>query len=475
PISKPKSAAQLRRALLETSAFLENAQLLEAAQRLAQAIALDPKNYELLFTVAALMETAQEYEAAENLAQRVVGLSPRHYEAWMLLAKLAQDEPDGVDRAVEALKQAVSLRPEEVEPRLQLCDLLMEKEDFQGAQEIAMEALHLQRDGETLSLLGEVLLAQGEHAKAIPLLKEASGFLPGDTLIRQHLAEGYLQAGERTKAFAILTELLRQHPGDPDLLLLLDAETPDQLRSARGGGATSRALLDEAEATFEDNHLPESLSLVRQAQQREKTQRGDWLQLQLAWATDPKNHVAQAMTFTASARHPRLCFHALRLLVDWHGERNDEAALFAALDAYLAVHPKSSGAWEAAVIRQAYRLMSGHATEADLEETRRLHVQPLPGQEARVRSLLGQYLLDFKRPNEVLDLLEPVMRNEPTLINHFQLGSALVALGEVEEALDVLNDGLHAPPGDLPEAQAQILQAKMQGLVDELKKSHHLG
>jgi len=470
PISRPKSTAQLRRALLETAAFLENAQLPEAAQRLAMIIPLDPKNYELLFTVAALKETIQEYDEAENLVRKVVALSPRHYEAWLLLAKILRDAPDQMDGAIQALRTAADLRPDEAEPRIQLCELLLDEEDLQGAQDSAQEAILLQRDGETLSLLGEVFLARGESTKAIAILKEASGFMPGDLTVRELLAEGYIQSGERAKAFAILEELLHQHPSDPELLLLLDAENPIQLRSARGGKAESRFLLDDLEDWVKDGNLGEAENCLRKARRKDKTERADWLELLLAWNRDPARQVKAALQFAVSPRHPRLCFQALRLVIDRAMEKEDGPAAMEALDAFLEAHPKSSGAWEAAVIRQAYRLMSGQINETDLEEVKRLHAQPLPGQEARVRTLLGQYLLDLQRPTEVLELLEPAMRNEPTLINHFQAGSALAALGDREEALAVLREGLHSSPGDLPEEQVELVQKKMAGLIQEIEK-----
>ena len=470
PISKPKSAAQLRRALLETAALLENAQLPEAAQRLSQALPLDPKNYELIFTVAALKEVAQEFDEAEDLVRKVVALSPRHYEAWLLMAKLLRDIPDHADGAIAALRTAAELRPDESEPRIQLCELLLDEEDLQGAMEAAQEALGLQRDGETLSLLGEVLLARGESAKAIQALKEASSFMPGDLLVRELLAEGYILAGERAKAFTILEELLHQHPGDPELLLLLDAESPSQLRSARGGKAESRFLLDDAEGWLKDGNPGEAEAALRKARRKDKTERTDWVELQIAWHRNPERSLKAALAFAASPRHPRLCFQALRLVIDHAMEKEDPKGVAEALETFLQAHPKSSGAWEAALIRQAYRLMAGSITEEDLAEVKRLHAKPLPGQETRVRTLLGQYLLDLKRPADVVELLDPVLKTEPTLINHFQLGTALAAIEEREEALLVLQDGLHADPGDLPEDQVSLVQKKMEGLILELGK-----
>jgi hypothetical protein len=152
-------------------------------------------------------------------------------------------------------------------------------------------------------------------------------------------------------------------------------------------------------------------------------------------------------------------------------DKGDEKGLNMALDTFLAAHPKSSGAWEAAIIRQAHRLMNGRVGDGDLQEVRRLQSNPLPGQETRARTLLGQYLLEFKRPKEVVDLIDPIITTEPTMINHFQLGSALVALKEREEGMAVLQEGLSADPGDLPEEQADLLRAKIQAMVKDLEKT----
>ena len=470
PIAKPRSMSQLRRALLETSAFLEDAQVPEAAHRLGQALPLDPRNYELVFTVAALQEAAGNLDEAEALARKVTQLSPRHYEAWLLLAKLLRDTSGRADGAIEALRQAAELRPDEAEPRIQLCELLLDEEDLQGALEAVQEALVLQRDGEILSLAGEVFLARGEAAKAIAALKEASSFLPGDLGVREMLAEGYLLAGERPKAVAILADLLRQHPADHELLLLLDAETPAQLRSARGGRPRDRWLLDDAETALREGRVGDAEEALRAVRRKDRSDRADWVELQIALKRDPEGALDRALAFAASPRHPRLCFLALRAALDPLMERNDTAGVAAALQVFLKAHPKSSGAWEAALIQQAHKLMSGPVAEEDLAEIRRLQATPLPGQESRARNLLGQYLLELNRPADVVELVSPVIKNEPTLIHHFQLGTALAALGAQEEAEEVLEAGLEAHPGELPDAQADLVRTKLRGLLQELRK-----
>lgn len=468
PIARPKSMSQLKRALLETTALLESADLPGAAQRLGQALPLDPKNYELIFTAASLHEAAQNFEEAEGLARKAVGLSPRHFEGWMLLARLLQELPDQVDQTIEALHQASELRPDDPEPRMMLAELLLEEEDLQGALEAAQEAVARRKDGETLLLLGQVYLARGESALAVPALKEASAYLPGDLHVREALAEAYLLQGERPKAFAILQELLMQNPGDPQLLLMVDAETHPQLREARDGKAGTQTLLDEVEALLDENQLEPAALLLKRARRKGKSQRSDWLDLRLAFLQNPEKTLKPALDFACSDRHPRLCFLALRLALEHLMEQKREDEIARILDAFLTRHPKSTGAWEAALMRQAYRLMNGQATEQDLVEVRRLHTHPLPGLEPRARTLLGQYLLALKRHQDVLDLLDPLLEKEPTLINHFQLGAALAGLGEREEARALLRAGLDADPGDLNDSQAKGVKNQIRGLLKEL-------
>ncbi len=470
PIARPKSMPQLKRALLETTALLEAADLPGAAQRLGQALPLDPKNYELIFTAASLHEAAQNFEEAEGLARKAVGLSPRHFEGWMLLARLLQELPDHVDQAIEALHQAADLRPEDAEPRMLLAEVLLDQEDLQGALEAAQESVARRRDGETLLLLAQVFLARGESTLAVPILKEASTHLPGDLPVREALAEAYLQQGERSKAFAILQELLLQNPGDPHLLLMVDAENHQQLREARDGKTGTQLLLDEAESLLDENQPEGAEVLLRRARRKGRSQRSEWLDLRLAFLKEPEKQLKAALDFACSDRHPRLCFLALRLALEHLMEQKREPEISRILDAFLTRHPKSTGAWEAALMRQAYKLMNGQVTEQDLAEVRRLHAHPLPGLEPRARTLLGQYLLALKHHQDVLNLLDPLIEKEPTLINHFQLGAALAGLGEREQARVLLRAGLDSDPADLNDSQAKGVKQQIAGLLQELEQ-----
>ena len=102
-------------------------------------------------------------------------------------------------------------------------------------------------------------------------------------------------------------------------------------------------------------------------------------------------------------------------------------------------------------------------------EARRLHQQPLPGFQPRARALLGQYLLAMGHPAEVIELVDPVLEREPTLLNHFQLGAAMAATGETAEAADLLRGGLEADPGDLTDTQAKEVRNQIKALLKDLE------
>ena len=352
-----------------------------------------------------------------------------------------------------------------------LAEVLLDQEDLQGALEAAQESVARRRDGETLLLLARVFLARGESALAVPTLKEASTHLPGDLPVREALAEAYLQQGERSKAFAILQELLMQNPGDPHLLLMVDAENHPQLREARDGKTGTQLLLDEAESLLDENQPEGAEVLLRRARRKGRSQRSEWLDLRLAFLKAPEKQLKAALDFACSDRHPRLCFLALRLALEHLMEQKREPEIARILDAFLTRHPKSTGAWEAALMRQAYKLMNGQVTEQDLAEVRRLHAHPLPGLEPRARTLLGQYLLALKHHQDVLNLLDPLIEKEPTLINHFQLGAALAGLGEREQARVLLRAGLDSDPADLNDSQAKGVKQQIAGLLQELEQA----
>jgi tetratricopeptide (TPR) repeat protein len=253
-------------------------------------------------------------------------------------------------------------------------------------------------------------------------------------------------------------------------MLLLDTKDTDSLYSARGGKARARLFLDEAEGYISDSNFLEAEIAISQARNEDISDRLEWLELLLAFRQDPKK-INRVITFASSKRHPRLCFQALLVALEYCMYKKNEKKLDLAIKVFTTTHPNSSGVWEATLIRQANRLMHRPANEEDLHIVKQLHANPTPGQEAQARGLLGDYLLGLKHYEELIALIDPVISIEPTIINHLQLGSALVGAGRREEGLTVLIDGLEANHGDMAKHQIEPIRKKLKTLIDDLTRN----
>lgn len=468
PIATPKSVAQLRRALLETSTILDNGLLVEATAYISRALDFDPKNYELIFTVASLKNVIHDFDEAEQLARQVVNLSPRHYEGWMLLAKIIDEDSKRFQETIEILQTTVQLRPYEVSPKIHLANLLLDCGEIKQSLIHAKAAINIQRDSETLIILAKILLAQGKILNAIKILKEAAILLPGDVRVKEILAEAYIADNKKEKAFLIIKELLRQNPEDESLELLLDAQNIIQLNSARGGNLKVRSYLDTVEDCILDNDLVQAESILKTIKQEDKNERFNWLELLLLFKQN-SICIQNIIDFINSNHHPRLCFYALRLVLDYFVKNNDQDKIDNILEKFIEYHKDSYVVKEAIMIQKANHLVDGTFTTNDLEAVRQLHLNPPPGRETQVQNLFGYYLLEFKCYIELENLIRPITLTEPSITNLFQLGKALIAMQQYEEALNVLMDALDADYENLPKEQIELLRSNITELINDTK------
>jgi tetratricopeptide (TPR) repeat protein len=146
-------------------------------------------------------------------------------------------ELDAKDRhleAVEALRRAVLLDPDDEPIRTQLLDFYVDAEDFGRAREFATTV-------DQLKALADALDLRGRHDEAIDTLRDAVWMAPDDRQLRAHIARACVARGDIAGAAEFASA--DTAGDDPDLLLLV---TEVQLRAARGddGLAAARRLLD---------------------------------------------------------------------------------------------------------------------------------------------------------------------------------------------------------------------------------------
>ncbi len=472
PLTRPKNLALIKRALLETSGFLEQSDLNGACKRLQKALLLEPKNYELLFLTASLLESDFQLQEAEGMARKVVTLSSRHFEGWMLLGKLYLEIGEKPEQAIVALNMAADLRQDEAEPRLQLATLLEETDDLEGALTAALEAVSRRRDGETLSRLGEIYLSRSDGERAQEIFQEATSLYPSDVMLRERLAESYLLQNERAKSYEILHGLLEKSPHNRSLLLMLDAQNHRQFRSARDGSNLTKALLNEAEDLIEEGNYSLAEPLLKKARRQFSSDRLEWLETLLQFKKNPGSGLTKAIKFSSSEHHPRLCFSALHLSMEYSIKEKQNVQIVEALKGYLQKYPQTSGAWEAVLAFKSFLMMNDEITEDDLDEVKNLYLHPLPGQVSRARTLLCQILLSLNHPEQIPSLLEPVLNQDPGLLDFLQLGMAFAALGKKKEAIATLREGLSFYSNEFSDKQALNLKTQMEDLLKDLSNGN---
>lgn len=144
--------------------------------------------------------------------------------------------------AIEALREAADLTPDDDEIRQRLLDVFVASGDFARARECASTA-------EQLKGLAAALEAAGDEPGALETLSDAMRLEPEDSELRARLARAFVARGDLQAAAEYLT--LETSGDDPQLLLTvaeikLRGETPEE------GLAIVRRLLDRYPDRRED-------------------------------------------------------------------------------------------------------------------------------------------------------------------------------------------------------------------------------
>src|SRR5579864_1298864 len=121
-------------------------------------------------------------------------------------------EKNRAAEALDALRQAAQLAPEDAEIRAQLLQVYVANGDFSRAQECATTAAQFKD-------LAARVEALGRADEALTLLREAARVDPTDVELRTQLARTFASRGDLAAAGEYLTR--ESAAGDPDLLLVV--------------------------------------------------------------------------------------------------------------------------------------------------------------------------------------------------------------------------------------------------------------
>jgi tetratricopeptide (TPR) repeat protein len=191
--------------------------MLQAKVRLGS---LDPADYEGRLSAAG---------ARVEMGDKAGAISDLKEIAGELAEKGRQPE------AIEVLREAAKLNPEDDEIRERLMDVYFAAGDFARARECAMTV-------DQFRLIAAALEGQGQADEALETLRQAAAVDPGDTALAAELAQAFVARGDLESAARYLT--LETAGTDPKLLLTV---ADIQLRGEQfeDGMGILRRLLEE--------------------------------------------------------------------------------------------------------------------------------------------------------------------------------------------------------------------------------------
>ena len=253
----PKAGA-LYKKVLKIQPDHEHALIQGAEISASQGLLVDARSY--FNAVAERRRSRGDQRGAAQIRIRLGNLDPADFEARASGARARAeigDVPGAVSdfkeiaaelttggrgvEAIERLREAAVLSPEDDEIRQHLLTVYTTAGDFARARECATTA-------DQFKVLAEALDAAGHPDHALDALREAARLDPADTGLHTHLARAFVARGDMAGAAEYLT--VETAGGDPQLLLTV-AEI--HLRSARiaEGMTIVRRLLEEDPARRE--------------------------------------------------------------------------------------------------------------------------------------------------------------------------------------------------------------------------------
>lgn len=191
-----------------------------ATQAMIRLGTLDPADFKARMSAAAArVEIGEVSDAVADLKA--------------IAAELTED--GRLPEAVEALRQAALISPDDEEIRERLMAVYLAAGDLDRARECAVTAQHFKA-------LAAALDQQGRASEALDMLRDAARLDPADTDLREHLARTFVANGDLDAANEYLTA--ETAGGDPQLELIA-AELQLRGGNVDDGMALIRRLLEQ--------------------------------------------------------------------------------------------------------------------------------------------------------------------------------------------------------------------------------------
>jgi superkiller protein 3 len=176
-----------------------------------------------------------DYARAEQQHLRALQLDNQYPLAWFGLGK-ALAEQRKWEPAENAYRRALELAPDQLEARLNLADLLIQRNQLEEAARICAAGINDSPEIASLYLkLAEISAKQKRQALSLDYFQQARRLAPYTHPPKVLLALHYIKDGDRDRGRALLREAQSEHPEHPMPALCLGqlARRQQQTQAAR--------------------------------------------------------------------------------------------------------------------------------------------------------------------------------------------------------------------------------------------------
>lgn len=192
---------------------------IDEAQAQADAtLAAEPNNADGHALLARIAARRGQKDAALTEIQRAMELAPNEAALHETYALLEAGDSTQSTTVEEELKKSVVLDPHSINAKLLLAAFYVRNNRFQDAEQICWSAVTA--DPKNLSAresLAQVVLKQGDQARAEQVLRQASDDLPDSPQGVRLLADYYVRSGQIDKAKAEFAKLAQKYPKNLNL------------------------------------------------------------------------------------------------------------------------------------------------------------------------------------------------------------------------------------------------------------------
>jgi tetratricopeptide (TPR) repeat protein len=273
-----------------------------------------PDSYDAGFNLANCYVQAKQFPKAIEVLRALKEGGHKTAELDNLLGE-AYEGNQQVDEAIEALREATLIAPEDENNYIDLSALCIDHEAFDLGLEVLNVGLHYRPQSDRLVFQRGLLYAmQGHFDLADQDFQLASKLAPEKNLSYVGLGVSYMQTGNLPEAVRILRERTKEKPNDSTLQYLLGealmrsgvspgdpqfAEAKSAFeQSARLSQTFAPSRVELAKLYLRENRVDEAVALLEKARSLDPKDKAAYSQLAIAYRRQGKPELAAAMLST---------------------------------------------------------------------------------------------------------------------------------------------------------------------------------